>query len=72
MKISPLMVRKKEKNRMKLAERYSGKKSLLEEWERFPHLDPDYLRDLRRRVRGHHNDLTYRGMYDDEDNDTNL
>jgi hypothetical protein len=62
MKISRLMAQKKEKTLEKLAEKYVGKKALLDEWERFPVLDPDYVRDLRRRVRGHHNDLAYRGM----------
>lgn len=56
------MAQKKARNIKKLSERYYGKRALLEEWEAFPHLDPDYLRDLRRRVRGHHMDLAYRGM----------
>jgi hypothetical protein len=68
-RVSRLMAGKKEKNREKLADRYVGKKALLEEWEEFPELDPDYLRDLRRRVRGHHMDLAYRGM--DGFNETN-
>jgi hypothetical protein len=65
-KNTALMAEKKKVSRIRLSEKYYGKKALLEEWEEFPGLDPDYLRDLRRRVRGHHNDLTYRGADDDD------
>ena len=57
---------KKARSRLRLIERYRGKKALLEEWERYPDMDEDYLNDLRRRVRTVQNDLTYRGV-DDSD-----
>lgn len=59
---SRLIAEKKEKNKIRLTDRYLGKKDLLAEWEAYPDVDPDYLRDLRRRVRGHHMDLAYRGV----------
>jgi hypothetical protein len=52
---------KKEQNRIKLSQKYYGKRDLVSEWEPFPDLDPDYVRDLKRRVRGHYLDLVYRG-----------
>lgn len=59
------MAKKKEKNRIRLAEKYYGKKDLLAAWEECPDkADPGYLRDLRKRLRTHQNDLAYRGMDD--------
>jgi hypothetical protein len=80
MRTTPLVAEKKEKSRMRLAERYYGKKDILASWEqrslmstpkngRVEHMDLVYLRDLSRRIRGHYLDLTYRGM--DGFNETN-
>lgn len=70
MRESRLMREKKERNLVALTERYYGKKDLLATWEeeRRRHggidnvdVENKYLIDLARRVRGHKNDLTYRG-----------
>lgn len=54
---------KKERSRQRLAERYYGKKDLLETWEEHaPGRAITYKRDLKRRLRGHENDLRYRGV----------
>jgi hypothetical protein len=45
----------------KLVERYYGKLALLEAWEKDPDADPDYIRDLKKRIRTHKNELTYKG-----------
>ena len=45
----------------KLVERYYGKLALLEAWEGRDDVDPDYIRNLKARVRTHKNDLIYRG-----------
>lgn len=50
-----------------LVERYYGKLALLQAWEQSGDVDPDYIRDLKARVRTHKNELTYKG-YDDADN----
>ncbi len=66
---------KKKKSFERLTERYYGKKDILASWEernlmsnpkngRIEHMDRDYLRDLCRRIRGHQNDLAYRGADD--------
>jgi hypothetical protein len=71
LKTTRQMAQKKEKSRIRLAERYYGKRDLLAAWEERPRkADPGYLRDLRRRVRGHQMDLAYRGA--DEFIDTNI
>jgi len=57
----PLVEQRKARNMLALSERYYGKRDLLAEWEEFVHLDPDYVRDLRHRLRRHYLDLTYRG-----------
>jgi hypothetical protein len=54
--------KKKKRNLEKLVERYYGKLALLEAWEARPDADPDYIRDLKARLRTHKNDLTYRGI----------
>ena len=51
---------KKKRNFERLAERYYGKLDVLAAWEDHSTPDMDYIRDLKRRVRGHKNDLTYR------------
>jgi len=55
------MSERKERSRQMLADRYYGKKALLEEWEPYEQLDPDYVSNLRRRVRAYSLDLAYRG-----------
>jgi hypothetical protein len=65
LKTTPHMARKKEKNRIRLAEKYYGKKDILATWvECQKKADPGYLKDLRKRIRTHQNDLAYRGMDD--------
>lgn len=44
-----------------LAERYYGKKDLLDTWDESPLKDVQYRNDLARRVRGHRHDILYRG-----------
>ena len=61
MRETPFLSAKKKRNRERLTERYYGKKALLEEWEEAG-IENDYTADLRRRVRGHQNDLCYRGV----------
>jgi len=56
------MSERKERTREQLAERYYGKKALLDEWEPYEHLDPPYVDNLRRRVRGYSLQLAYRGV----------
>lgn len=46
---------------IKLVNRYHGKLDLLEEWVPFHDMDPDYVRDLKKRLRTIKNDLVYRG-----------
>ena len=45
----------------KLVERYYGKLALLQAWEKDPNVDPEYIRDLKKRIRTHKNELTYKG-----------
>lgn len=45
----------------KLTERYYGKLALLQAWEEREDADLDYIRDLKRRIRTHKNELTYKG-----------
>lgn len=67
MRESRLMREKKERNLVALTERYYGKKDLLATWEeerlrrKGIENENSYLIDLARRVRGHKNDLAYRG-----------
>jgi hypothetical protein len=49
-----------------LVERYYGKLALLEAWENRPDADPDYIRDLKKRLRTHKNELTYKGQDPEE------
>lgn len=49
-----------------LVERYYGKLALLQAWEQREDADPDYIRDLKKRLRTHKNELTYKGK-DTED-----
>jgi hypothetical protein len=58
---------RKKRKLEKLVERYYGKLALLQAWEAHPNPDPDYIRDLKARLRGHKNDLTYRGHDDVSD-----
>lgn len=58
---TPALAKRKRDNIARLSDRYYGKLDLQHEWELYPELDPDYLRDLKRRVIGHHQDLMYRG-----------
>ena len=51
----------------KLVERYYGKKDLLNAWLEHNNPDPDYIRDLKARLRTHKNDLIYRGHDDAAD-----
>ena len=52
---------KKKMKLERLVERYYGKKDLLAAWSEHPKPDPEYIRDLKARVRTHKNDLIYRG-----------
>lgn len=61
MRETAIMSEKKAKTLQALSERYYGKKDLLQEWEEAG-IENDYTADLRRRVRGHQNDLAYRGV----------
>lgn len=56
---------KKKKNLEKLVEKYYGKLALLQAWEASGDVDPDYIRDLKARLRTHKNDLIYRGHDED-------
>ena len=58
-------VERKKKALEKLVERYYGKLALLQAWESNPNPDLNYIRDLKKRIRTHKNDLIYRG-HDDE------
>ena len=62
MRETPIISEKKAISRQKLAERYYGKRDILASWENRSDADLEYIRDLARRVRGHQNDLAYRGM----------
>lgn len=62
------MSERKERTRHALAERYYGKKDILQSWEERSliakngeRVERDYIYNLRRRVRGYQNDLAYRG-----------
>lgn len=61
MRETKIMREKKSRNLVRLTDRYYGKKDLLREWEEAG-IENDYVADLRRRVRGHQNDLAYRGV----------
>jgi hypothetical protein len=50
----------------KLVERYYGKLALLQAWEQSGDVDPDYIRDLKKRIRTHKNELTYKGEETEE------
>lgn len=52
---------KKKKSFENLVERYYGKLAVLQAWEQSGKPDTDYIRDLKARLRGHKNDLVYRG-----------
>ena len=58
---------KKKKNLEKLVEKYYGKLALLKTLLEQENPDPDYIRDLKARLRTHRNDLTYRGVDDVSD-----
>jgi hypothetical protein len=62
---------KKKKSFEKLVQKYYGKADLLAAWESRDDVDPDYIRDLKARLRGHKNDLVYRG-YDGHIEDTRM
>jgi hypothetical protein len=73
LKTTPRMAKKKEKSRVRLAEKYYGKKDILATWEACSKkASPGYLRDLRKRIRTHQNDLAYRGMDDFTDLANNI
>jgi hypothetical protein len=55
---------KKKKALERLVERYYGKLDLLAAWDNHPSPPPDYIRDLKKRLRTHKNDLIYRGHGD--------
>lgn len=55
---------RKQKALEKLVERYYGKLALLQAWESHPNPDLNYIRDLKKRIRTHKNDLIYRGHDD--------
>jgi len=61
MKETRTMSDKKQRSLQRLSERYYGKTDLLKEWAGYEHIDPGYVADLARRVRGHSLDLAYRG-----------
>jgi hypothetical protein len=73
MKETSIISEKKARNLQLLAERYHMRKAILETWQSCPVFsfakqfriapqpDPEYLKDLIRRIRGNHSDLTYRG-----------
>lgn len=53
---------KKKKSFEKLVERYYGKRDILAAWEEARgKIDPDYIRELKVKLRMYKNDLTYRG-----------
>ena len=62
---------KKKMKLEKLVERYYGKKDLLAAWQSSEDVDPEYVRDLKARLRTHKNDLVYRG-HDDGDEPSEL
>jgi len=45
-----------------LVERYYGKLDLLAAWQERPNPPVNYIRDLKKRLRTHKNDLVYRGV----------
>lgn len=51
----------RQKRLEKLVERYYGKLALLQAWEQCGDVDPDYIRDLKKRIRTHRNELVYKG-----------
>lgn len=54
--------KRKAESLQRLYERYEGKKDLLATWDQIGDgIDPNYRRDLKRRLQTHKNDLTYRG-----------
>ena len=61
-----LNVERKKKALEKLVERYYGKLALLQAWENDPNPDLNYIRDLKKRIRTHKNDLLYRGHDEDD------
>lgn len=61
-----LNVERKKKALEKLVERYYGKLALLQAWENNPNPDLNYIRDLKKRIRTHKNDLLYRGHDEDD------
>lgn len=74
MRETAIIIAKKAESRLRLIERYYGKKDILASWEQCPiyscarmlrlapQPDLNYVRDLARRVHGHQNDLAYRGV----------
>lgn len=48
----------------RLVEKYYGKLALLQAWEGRDDADPDYIRELKLKIRMYKNDLTYRGHDD--------
>ena len=60
------MEKKKARSRQLLAERYYGKRDILATYEEMNIPKTSYLKDLKRRVRSHHNDLAYRGVIEIE------
>lgn len=52
---------KKKMKLERLVARYYGKLDLLAAWDKHPNPDPEYIRDLKARLRTHKNDLIYRG-----------
>ena len=55
---------RKKKKLEKLVEKYYGKVALLEAWKDREDADPDYIRELKVKVRMCKNDLIYRGHAD--------
>lgn len=55
------LIEKKKASLRRLAERYYGKKDLLETWDEHPGKDHQYRRELARRVHAHKEDIRYRG-----------
>jgi len=74
MKETVIISEKKARSRQLLAERYYMRRAILETWQSCPvfscakqfriapQADPEYLKDLTRRIRGNQSDLAYRGV----------
>lgn len=59
---SRVMAARKEASKLKMIERYQGKKDLLATWDEYPDLDRAYRNNLKQRVHHHHQSLVYRGV----------